>query len=327
MALVLTLTPNPALDVFTAAPRITPGVKLRCSSASRDPGGGGLNVARVVSRLGGRAVAIYPSGGASGEELQSLIRRDGVESLVVRIDEPTRENFTVFDETTREEYRFVLPGPRLREPDWMRCLHTLAASDRPADFICASGSLPPGTPADFYARAGVIARMKSIRFVVDTSGAALKAALDQGVYLVKPNLAELREIVPGALDDEASLIAACRQIIRSGGAEVVALTLGAQGALLVTAEAAWRSPPLDIDAASSVGAGDSFLGAMVSALAAGLDLPTAFAHGAAGGAAALLAPGTGLATAGELRSLLARVVVEPIGAIPAAAGAVPSAVG
>ncbi len=312
MTLILTLTPNPAVDIFTAVPRVAPGAKLRGTSAGRDAGGGGVNVARVVSRLGGRAVAIYPAGGPSGQELQSLIRRDGVESLVVRIEASTRENFTVFDETTREEYRFILPGPKLSGPEWMRCLHALAQFDRPADFICVSGSLPPGAPNDFYARVGAIAALRETKLVADSSGAALKAALDHGVYLVKPNLAELREIVGGALDSESSLVAACRQIIAAGGAQVVALTLGAQGALLVTAQAAWRSPPLPIEAASSVGAGDSFLGALVWALAAGHDLPRAFAHGAAAGAAALLAPGTGLATAGELRALLPRVIVEPI---------------
>lgn len=316
MTLILTVTPNPALDVFAAAPTIRPGVKLRCTSAGRDPGGGGVNVARVVSRLGGRAVAVYPAGGACGQELQSLVRRDAVESLVAPIEGPTRENFTLFDEAIGEEYRFVLPGPRLSQVEWMRCLKAVAGFDRRADFICASGSLPPGAPEDFYARIGEIARLKEIPFVVDTSGGALKAALREGVYLLKPNLAELREVVDGALDDEASLIAACRTLIASGGAEVVALTLGGQGALLVTAEAAWRSPPLPIQPRSSVGAGDSFLGAMLWALAAGQDLPTAFAHGAAGGAAALLAPGTTLATAGEVRALLGRVVVEAVPALP-----------
>src|SRR5690606_36476678 len=128
-------------------------------------------------------------------------------------------------------------GPHLHDVEWMACLKALAAVDHPIDLICASGILPPGAPADFYARAAQIAEMKGVPCILDASGPALKAALGQHVRLIKPNLAELRELVPGAWDDVASLVADCRSLITSGRTESVALTLGERGALLVTSGA------------------------------------------------------------------------------------------
>lgn len=312
MPIVLTLTPNPAVDISTSVARVEPARKLRCSGESRDPGGGGLNVARVASRLGARAVAIYPTGGLVGQRLESLVQREGVESVVVPIQGETREDLTVLDETTHEEYRFVLPGPHLRDAEWMQCLKALADIDLKPDFICASGSLPPGAPDDFYARVAEIAEIRGVRFALDTSGRALKAALRDRVHLIKPNLAELRELVAGALDEDSSLIGACRALIAQGRTEVVALTLSAQGALLVTADAAWRAQPLPIQPLSTVGAGDSFLGAMVWALASKLSLEEAFRYGAAAGAAALLAPGTDLCGAANVRRFLPQIEIERI---------------
>ena len=312
MALILTLTPNPAIDVSTSVSRVEPVRKLRCGVPSRDPGGGGLNVARVASRLGATVVAIYPSGGFTGQELETLVRREGVESLVVPVSGETREDFTVLDETTHEEFRFVLPGPHLKDSEWMACLKALSRFERRPDLICASGSLPPGAPEDFYARVAEIAEMRGVRFVLDTSGPALKAALRERIHLIKPNLVELRDLVGGAVDNEKARIDACRTLISEGRTEMVALTLGADGALLVTASEAWRAQPLPIRPLSTVGAGDSFLGAMVWALAGGQGLEAAFRHAAAAGAAALLAHGTELSRAADVRRLLQEVKVEPV---------------
>lgn len=312
MALIVTLTPNPAIDVSTSVGRVEPVRKLRCSAGSRDPGGGGINVARVASRLGATVTAIYPSGGFAGQQLERLVQREGVDSVAVPVRGETREDFTVLDEATHEEYRFVLPGPHLNDAEWMACLKALSAFERKPDFICASGSLPPGAPDDFYARVAEIAEMRGVRFALDTSGPGLKAALRERIHLIKPNLAELQELVGGTLDEEGARIAACRALIAGGRTEMVALTLGADGALLVTASEAWRAHPLPVRLASSVGAGDSFLGAMIWALSERHGLEEALRYAAAAGAAALLAHGTELSSTADVRRLLAEVVVEPV---------------
>jgi 6-phosphofructokinase 2 len=312
MAVILTLTPNPAIDVSASVERLEPARKLRCGPGSRDPGGGGVNVARVAHRLGAESLAVFPGGGFVGRLLERLVQNEGVRTLAVPIQGETRENFTVLDETTCEEYRFVLPGPHLSGAEWMRCLKALASIDRKPDFVCASGSLPPGAPDDFFARVAEIVESWGVKLALDTSGPALRAALRERIYLIKPNLAELRELVGAALDDEPTLIEACRSLIAAGRTEIVALTLGAEGALLVTAGEAWRAEPLPIAPVSTVGAGDSFLGAMVWALAAGMPLEAAFRHGAAAGAAALLAHGAELCRAGDVTRLLAQVAIQRI---------------
>jgi 6-phosphofructokinase 2 len=310
MPKVVTLTMNPAIDVSTAVDRIEPVGKLRCASDSRDPGGGGINVARVVSRLGGSVLALYPAGGALGGLLQDLLKREGVHSSVTHIDGETREDFTVLERASDQQFRFVLPGPRLHDREWMACLKALAMLPIRPDIVCASGSLPPGVPEDFYSRVAEIAAGFGAKFVLDAAGAPLKKALSSHIHLIKPNQQEMLELAGSALDDDASLLAACQRLIEGGRVEAVALTLGARGALLVTAEGAWRARPPPVEAISAVGAGDSFLGAMVWAMGEGRSLCDAFRHGAAGGAAAVLASGTELCQAHDVLRLAGQVTVD-----------------
>ncbi len=311
MPQIVTLTMNPAIDVSTSTPGIEPWRKLRCAPGRRDAGGGGINVARVARRLGADVTAVYPAGGFTGEVLQRLVAQEGITSVAVPVEGDTREDFTVLDEGRGEQYRFVLPGPRLRGTEWMQCLKTLAAITPTPDFVCASGSLPQGAPDDLYARVAEIVCSWGVPLALDASGAALARALDQHVFLIKPNLNEIRELAGSALEDEPSLVRACRDLIARGRVEVVALTLGAEGALLVTAERAWRAGPLPVQPISTVGTGDSFLGAMGWALAGGMPIEEAFRYGIAAGTAALMAPGTELARAEDVRRLMAQVSVQP----------------
>jgi 6-phosphofructokinase 2 len=312
MAHILTITMNPSIDISTSVDRIAPSRKLRCGPERRDPGGGGLNVARVVDRLGSKATALYPVGGLSGESLRRLVDRENIHSLPIPIEEETREDFTVVETTSGDEYRFVAMGPRLLEAEWRACAKAVAEYAQPVDFLVASGSLPPGAPEDFYARVAKLARDKSTPFALDASGPALRAALEHGVDLFKPSLGELRELTGEALADPKSCIAACRTLVTTGKSKAVALTLGGQGAILATAEGVWRAWPLPIKAVSTVGAGDSFLAAMICALASGLAPSEAFRHGVAAGSAALLAPGTQLCRAEDMRELLSHVVVDAV---------------
>ena len=317
MAHVLALTMNPAIDVSTSVERVSPTRKLRCGQARRDPGGGGINVARVVRRLGGRATAVFPAGGVIGRLLRQLVEAEDVDGGAVPVREETREDFTALETATGRQFRFVLEGPRLSGPEWMACLEAVAGQHERPDLIVVSGSLPPGVPDDVYARVAEIARAWEIRMALDCSGPALKAALAHGVYLVKPNLGELADLVGAALPDEASRIAACRRLILDGQAEAVALTLGEEGALLVTGDGAWRAAAIPVEAVSAVGAGDSFLGGMVWALASGRPLVEAFRYAMAAGTAAVLSPGTELCHADDVWRLAAEVVVEPLEGAPA----------
>jgi 6-phosphofructokinase 2 len=311
---IVTLTINPAIDIFVNLPRVEATRKLRCSPPKRDPGGGGINVARVAHRLGSEVTAIYPIGGAIGKLLQRLVEREQIESFVTPSHVETRENFTAYEEETGEQYRFVVPGSPLHRPEWEAVLDRLASpslSSRPK-FVVASGSVPPGVPHDFFARAVRHAKALGARTVIDTSGTALKAVLDEGVTLVKPNLVELAEFVQAPLEREEERIAACRKLTSHGLAEIVALTLGEDGALLVTADQVWRARPPAIEPVSTVGAGDSFLGGLVASLAEGKPLEEAFRVAVAAASAAVLTPGTGLCQPAEVKRLLPQVQIRAI---------------
>ena len=318
MSTVATLTMNPAIDVSMAVDRIVPGAKLRCQGGTRDPGGGGINVARVIQRLGGAVVAVFPAGGVMGAHLQQLVARERVHGLPVPIDGDTREDFTVQEEASGGQYRFVLPGPRMRDLEWMSCLKALANLPVRPEVICASGSLPPGAPDDFYLRVAAIASGFEARLVLDTAGQPLKAALDGHVHMIKPNLAEMCDLTGETLPDEASQVSACRRLISQSRLEAVALTLGEDGALLVTANDAWRAKSPATAPVSSGGAGDSFLGAMIWAQLSGKSWAEALRYGVAGGAAAVLSAGTELAQAAATHRLFASVEVVQIASEPVA---------
>src|SRR4029079_1435249 len=147
MPRIVTLTPNPAVDLSTAVERVVPRSKLRCAQPRRDPGGGGVNVARVVKRLGGDVEAILPVGGFTGELLRRLLEKEDISSCLIKAEAATREDFSCTESSTASQYRFVLPGEPLRESEWRECLAALAA--RKPDFVVGSGRLAPREAADF----------------------------------------------------------------------------------------------------------------------------------------------------------------------------------
>lgn len=308
---IVTLTINPAVDVSTSVKKMMPFTKMRCAQARRDPGGGGINVARVLQRLGIEASAIYPAGGATGKLLGTLVEREGVQGVMVPAQNETREDLTVFDETTRQQFRFVFPGEPLGEIEWQECLESVARIRPPPAFVIASGSLPAGVPDDFYGRLAQASKAQS-KVIVDTSGPFLKAALEHGVYLIKPNLHEFQELAGINASDDATLIEAGRRLIDRGQVEVIALSMGPDGALLIARDLAMRANGLPIEPVSVSGAGDSFLGAMVWSLSNNSSLETALRYGVAGGSAALLSPGTELCRPEDMHRLAGEVMVRPI---------------
>jgi 6-phosphofructokinase 2 len=306
---ILTITLNPALDVWTSTARVEPTHKLRCAAAQMHPGGGGINVARVLQRLGADCLALFAAGGETGNVLRRMLAKEQVPGHWIPIAGETRESFTAHETTTGRDFRFVLPGPELAAGEWQACLDFVLSCTPVPRFIVASGSLPPGVPVDFYARLARIARSRGARFVLDASGPALAAALVEGVYLVKPSLGELRQLTGAPLETEAHWRAAVAGLVGEGHAQIVALSLGDQGALLVSKDGALRAPAVPVTVSSTVGAGDSFLAGLVHALDNGETLKDALRRAVAAGAAALLSEGTALGRAEDIETLLAGVVL------------------
>jgi len=287
---ILTLTLNPTVDVASDAPSVQPIRKIRTSNETFDPGGGGVNVSRVLHELGGDTLAVVLAGGVSGNLLVELLAEGGVPHQAIPIAGRTRMSHTVHDLGSGQEYRFVPEGPAL---DAAACQAALAALEQAeAGWVIASGSLPPGAPADFYARAAAIAARRGQRFVLDTSGAPLRAALGSGLALIKPSRREFETLVGQPLPDAAAQDAAALDLVRQGAAGLIAVTLGHEGALLAEPDGVLRLPALDVPVLGAVGAGDSFLAAMVLALTRGEGPREAFAWGMAAGAAAVTQRGT-----------------------------------
>jgi len=304
---VLTVTLNPALDLSTMAAHVVPTHKVRCDSLQRHPGGGGVNAARVIHRLGGDCTALFPVGGASGAVFQQLLNDEGVPSICIPISGETRESFSVKDISSNNEFRFVMPGPLLQTSEWQACLNRISDIDTLPKFVVASGSLPPGVPVDFYARLNRLLKLRNVKLVLDTSGAALSLALDEGVYLCKPSLHELSELFGKELSSESDWRHAGQDLITQGRAQVLVLSLGERGACLFMEGGSYFAPALAVNVVSAIGAGDSFVGTMVWALTKGHDLPVAFRYGVAGATAALLSTGTSLCKPEDVSSLYARV--------------------
>jgi len=291
---IVTLTLNPTIDSASEAERVRPTHKIRTRNERYYPGGGGINVARVIRALGGTALPAYLAGGATGALLTDLLRAEGFAATVVPIAGVTRISHSVYETATGQEYRFVAEGPEVTAEEWRRCLAAVGGLD--FDWLVASGSLSRGMPVAAYGELAALAAARGARFVLDSSGPALAAAVDGaaaagGIHLLKPSLGELTALVGRPLDTVAEQEAAARELV-ARGIGIVALTMGHHGALLADAAGATLLRPPPVEAKSTTGAGDSFLAALVLALAGGSPLADAFRRGVAAGTAAVLKPGT-----------------------------------
>jgi 6-phosphofructokinase 2 len=302
MAAILTLTMNPALDIASSTERVVPAHKLRCTAPRYDPGGGGINVARAVHALGGEAVAVFPVGGPAGEMIRHMLQQEGVAHRPIAIDGFTRESLAVEERQTGRQYRFILPGPEISQKDQQRCLDQLALLAPTAAYIVASGSLPLGVADDFYARVAELSQGLGKRLILDTSGPALKQA-GGGIYLLKPSLRELEDLAGHEVRTQYQQEQAALQLIEQGRSEIVVVSLGPKGALLISGEGSERFAAIPVEARSSVGAGDSMLGGIVLSLSRGLPLHKAVRFGMAAGAAALLGSGTELCRRADVARL------------------------
>lgn len=309
---IVTLTMNPALDLSTAVKEVVPFTKLRCGPMRRDPGGGGINVARVADRLGAPACAVFPVGGPVGELLRRLVKAEGVSCRAVPIAGDTREDFTVFETASGKQFRFVTQGPELAPQEWRNCLDAFLAAAKTAKFAVVSGSLPPGLAPAFFAEVARGLKALGVKLALDTTGEGLKCALGEGIALIKPNQNEFADLVGEKLADAQALARAARALAQQGRVAAVALTLADEGAILATADKLWRAKAPKVEAVSTVGAGDSFLGAMVASLVKGEAIERAFRKGVAAGTAALLSPGTDLAYAAAVERLLDRVEISAL---------------
>jgi 6-phosphofructokinase 2 len=289
---IVTLTVNPALDKSAHFRGLVPEQKIRCENPQFDAGGGGINVSKAIARLEGTSKAIFTSGGATGEMVEELMANENIECQTIPIQNWTRESFVAVDDNTNLQYRFGFKGAEINSEEKERILEAVRQLD--CEYLVLSGSLNEGLPADFYKQIAQIAKQSNIKLVVDAYGDALKNVLDEGVYLIKPNVGELAKLIGVERLEMEEVHQAAQQVIDKGAAELVAVSLGPQGAVLVTKDSFDFVPAPNVVKRSTVGAGDSMVGGILWALSQDKSLKEAIRWGVACGSAATMNEGTKL---------------------------------
>jgi 6-phosphofructokinase 2 len=328
MTPVITFTFNPCIDKGIEIDVLVPDKKMRCAAPRLEPGGGGINVARVIHRLGGRVLAVFPAGGYHGSLLTELLRMEGVDTYPVPMLADIRENINIHEKSTGRQYRLIEPGSPLLEHSWMRCLDVLTGLDK-GGIVVVSGSMPAGAPPDLWARIRRLTDRKAAKLVVDVAGVDLRAALGVGavsggifgggvkggvagggvsgggVFLIKPSDDELRTLASELGLPAEPLEDAAKAIVGRGWAQVVVVSRGAAGVTLVTRDRVTEIAAPVVKRQSTVGAGDSLVAGIVVGLGRKLSLEESVRYGVACGAAAVMNQGTELCHPRDVERLYA----------------------
>ena len=307
--MIHTLTPNPALDLTYRVADVRFDDTVRARSVRREPGGKGINVSRVAARLGHPTVAMGFVGGRAGDEVDDLLRQEGVRTWFTRFSGVTRTNAIVQDDQG-QQLRVSGPGPAVAEGDLASLLDALFELRAP-DWLALSGSVLRGMPSGFYSEVAARAQNDGVKVMVDADGSELEVAVDAGVDMIKPNRYELERLVGQSVADAEAAVAAARSIVARGVGTVLC-SLGADGAVMVTRDGAWRAIAPEVEVDSAVGAGDAMVAGALSAAAEGRSPEAQLRLAIACGSATAITPGTELCHLQDVRDLESRVVVVAI---------------
>ncbi|QDA59536.1 1-phosphofructokinase family hexose kinase [Hymenobacter jejuensis] len=291
---IVTLTLNPAIDKSTSVDKLVPEHKMRCVAPKLEPGGGGINVSRGLKRLGLESLALFPAGGPAGLLLQELLEREHIAQHAIAAANWTRENFIVVDSATNQQYRFGMPGTLLLPDEQAQVLRVLQELTPAPEFLVISGSMPPGVAPDFLVEVVRRAHAAGTKVIADTSGPALERIVEEGVYLIKPNVGELARMAGVDELDSAAVGKAAKALIAKGKCEIIVVSLGPQGACVVTQDMEDHVPAPAVKKRSTVGAGDSMVAGMLYALSTGKSVRQMVRLGVACGTAATMNSGTEL---------------------------------
>ena len=302
---ITTLTINPSLDKSTHFSELIAEQKIRCEKPRYDAGGGGINVSKAIFKLGGNSTCVFASGGSTGEMLEELIAKEKLEGIAIKTKNWTRENFIAFENKTKSQFRFGFPGNELFDDEKDKIIEII--SELKSEYLVLSGSLNEGLPTNFYSKIAEIAKQKGIKVIVDASGEALQKVIETGVYLIKPNVGELAKILGVERLDLSEVEKAAKKLIENKSAAIVVVSLGAEGAILVTKDETHLVKAPKVERKSTVGAGDSMVGGMVWALSQNKTLKEVIQIGVCCGTAATMNEGTQLFKVEDVMLLLKKM--------------------
>lgn len=301
--MILTVTLNPCIDKSSKAGIIKPESKLRCTEVVNEPGGGGINVSKALQKLETPSVALFPAGGNNGNMLCHMLKQEGILFHAVDTKVETRENWIMLETSTNNQFRFTFPGREVMEETITTLLDQIR-SFAPT-FVVASGSLPPGLPDYFYGLIVKNATAVGAKCIVDTSGPALQALKGKHTYLIKPNISELCKMLNVDWLDKADVPNAAQQAIADGFAEIIVVSMGPNGAWMVSKDQQHFVPAPLVEKKSTVGAGDSMVAGITYSLQKNMPLRDAIRFGVACGSAATMNDGTQLFKKADAEKLFA----------------------
>lgn len=311
MSSIITLTFSPCIDKSSAVEVLAPETKLKCAEPKLEPGGGGINVARAIRKLGGSATAIFPEGGYTGKYFTAMLEKEGIPCSYVETRHETRENFILFENSSGKQYRFGMP-PAPLEHDEYDLLIAKLAQHSDARFVIVSGSVAPGVPESVFRSLAATARLSEANLITDVSGPALFLALKEKPFLIKPNLGELAQLTGHTYLNHGEIIPAAKALIHEYGCRNIVVSMGAEGACLVSEHFVLLAKPPAVEVKSTVGAGDSMVAGIVYQLSAGAEMPAAFRFGVACGTAATLHRGTELCNRQDADAIAALVELRAL---------------
>lgn len=303
--MILTITINPAIDKSTSVDKLIPEKKLRADNMTVEPGGGGINVSKALQELGEESVTVFFSGGLTGQKLESLLRDRSIDFRCIRIKGETRENITVLERESNHQYRFVLPGPTLEQTELQQLLDVIEIL-KPS-IVVVSGSLAPGMDDEFIAKIAAVSKQLNAKTIADTSGKPLQAALDEGLYLIKPNINELASLVNKEKLDPSEVKDAALEVLSQSNCEMIAVSMGADGAMLITKNDHVQVKAPEAEKKSTVGAGDSMVAGMSYMIKRNASLREILAFGVACGTAATMNEGSKLFKKNDVMQLFEKL--------------------
>jgi 6-phosphofructokinase 2 len=307
---ILTVTLNPAIDLATATDKLLPHTKLRCAEPQFAAGGGGINVSRAIANLGGKSTPFAAIGGATGQMFKAMVEEEGHRPIWFELPGKTRQNLTVLEEASNDQFRFVFPGPVWDAQICERALAALGEAAKSMSYVVGSGSLPPGVPDDFYDRLGAATEASGARFVLDTSGGALaeaRAGTGHRPYLWIMDNAEAASLAGRPLPSMGALERFALGLREKHPASVVVVTFADGGAVAVSEEGLFKGRPPKVEVVSKIGAGDSFVAGLVVKLAEGWTVADAVAYAMAAAASTVSQPASALSDRAQTDQYFAKI--------------------
>jgi 1-phosphofructokinase family hexose kinase len=308
--MIYTVTLNPTLDITYVLERISFGEPVKALDVLKNPGGKGINVSRALRSMGIDSVATTIVGGYMGEEVLDLLQKEGLILQVVKIDNETRTNVVVYGRRDEKELVIRAAGPAVKDTETEKITSFIFNVAKSPELLVLSGSLPPSVKKDIYASLINEAKTRDIKVVLDSDGRPFRFGVEAGPYLIKPNLVELQYLAGRELRDDAAIREYCGSLMEKG-IEIIVVSLGRDGAIMITREGTWKGT-VPVIAENTVGAGDSMVAGLLTGIVQSKPFEEMFRMGLACGASAVMNPGPGLCEPETYKEVYPKIEVQKI---------------